>query len=88
MVNPYDISQTAEALHVALTMPAGERRARAERLRAAASAHPPAAWFASQLSALGFDVKTYSVFGDTVTEMSPGPGQVRKGSEVRLLAGF
>ena len=43
---------------------------------------------ASQLSALGFDVKTYSVFGDTVTEMSPGPGQVRKGSEVRLLAGF
>ena len=42
----------------------------------------------AQLTALGFHVQTYAVFGDTVTEMSPGPGKARKGSTVRLLAGF
>jgi trehalose 6-phosphate synthase len=52
MVNPYDVSQTADALHEALTMPVAERRARADRLRAAATAHPPAAWFTDQLTAL------------------------------------
>jgi serine/threonine-protein kinase len=43
---------------------------------------------AAQLEGLGFVVKTYAVFGDTVTEMSPSPGKARKGSTVRLLAGF
>jgi trehalose 6-phosphate synthase len=52
LVNPYDVTQTAEALHAALSMPADERRARAARMRAAASARPPARWFADQLAAL------------------------------------
>jgi trehalose 6-phosphate synthase len=52
LVNPYDITQTAAALHRALCMTPDERGARAERLLAAAIAHPPADWFAGQLAAL------------------------------------
>lgn len=52
-VNPYDISATANALHEALVMPEAERTARAERMRAAASASPPSEWFKKQLDALG-----------------------------------
>jgi trehalose 6-phosphate synthase len=53
MVNPYDVSQTAEALHRALLMPADERGERCERLAAAATALPPQRWLARQLAALG-----------------------------------
>jgi trehalose 6-phosphate synthase len=53
LVNPYDVSQTAEALHQALLMPRAERTARCERLAAAATALPPHQWFADQLAALG-----------------------------------
>ena len=52
LVNPYDVSQTAEAMHRALMMPADERLARCHRLAAAATALPPSAWLAAQLSAL------------------------------------
>ncbi|MCK7628038.1 trehalose-6-phosphate synthase [Streptomyces sp. RS10V-4] len=52
-VNPYDVGQTAEALHTALSMPDGERAARSARLAAAATALPPARWFLDQLRALG-----------------------------------
>jgi trehalose 6-phosphate synthase len=52
LVNPYDVSQTAEALHAALSMPAQERAARSARLAAAACALPPAAWLQAQLDAL------------------------------------
>ncbi|MGW0117678.1 alpha,alpha-trehalose-phosphate synthase (UDP-forming) [Streptomyces sp. NPDC003327] len=51
-VNPFDVSQTAEALHTALSMPPAERAARTERLAAAATALPPQRWFLSQLEAL------------------------------------
>lgn len=51
-VNPYDVVETAEALHTALTMPPGERTERTERLAAAATALPPARWFLEQLDAL------------------------------------
>ncbi|HEY0542736.1 MAG TPA: trehalose-6-phosphate synthase [Actinoallomurus sp.] len=53
MVNPYDVSQTAEALHQALLMPPDERAERCRRLAAAATALPPQRWLADQLSALG-----------------------------------
>lgn len=53
MVNPYDVSQTAERIHEGLLMPADERAARGRRLAAAATALPPAAWFDEQLAALG-----------------------------------
>jgi trehalose 6-phosphate synthase len=52
MVNPYDVSQTAEALHEALIMQDSERRRRARSLARQAAALPPARWFADQLAAL------------------------------------
>ncbi|MFD8636261.1 trehalose-6-phosphate synthase [Streptomyces sp. NPDC059533] len=51
-VNPYDVSETAAALHRALSMPAAERADRTKRLAAAATALPPAAWFTAQLQSL------------------------------------
>ncbi|MFF0748207.1 trehalose-6-phosphate synthase [Streptomyces sp. NPDC004267] len=51
-VNPYDVTETAEALHEALTMPAAERADRTKRLAAAATALPPQRWFLSQLAEL------------------------------------
>jgi trehalose 6-phosphate synthase len=52
VVNPYDVTGTADALHAALSMDRGERLARCERLAAAGSALPPQKWFADQLAAL------------------------------------
>lgn len=52
VVNPYDITQTAEALHSGLCMAADERAARTRAVVAAVTALPPAAWFADQLRAL------------------------------------
>jgi trehalose 6-phosphate synthase len=52
MINPYDVTETAEALHTALSMPAPERQDRHKRLLAAATALPPAEWFRQQLDAL------------------------------------
>ncbi|MBC7267320.1 MAG: trehalose-6-phosphate synthase [Streptomyces sp.] len=52
VVNPYDVVQTAEALHTALTMAPTERTDRAKRLAAAATALPPARWFLDQLNEL------------------------------------
>lgn len=51
-VNPFDVSETAEALHAALSMPATERADRTKRLAAAATALPPQRWFLNQLEAL------------------------------------
>ncbi|MGC2999674.1 alpha,alpha-trehalose-phosphate synthase (UDP-forming) [Streptomyces sp. G35A] len=52
-VNPYDVVDTARALHEALTMGPAERTERGKRLAAAATALPPAQWFLDQLNALG-----------------------------------
>ncbi|HEY3715461.1 MAG TPA: trehalose-6-phosphate synthase [Jatrophihabitantaceae bacterium] len=52
LVNPFDVSETAAALHEALAMPEDERLARAQRLRKKAVALPPAPWFRAQLDAL------------------------------------
>lgn len=51
VVNPYDVSATAAALHRALSMPQAERRERCERLIAAVTALPPTEWFSEQLAA-------------------------------------
>jgi trehalose 6-phosphate synthase len=53
VINPYDISATAEALHEALTMDEDERLERSKRLADASTALPPQRWFADQLAALG-----------------------------------
>jgi trehalose 6-phosphate synthase len=52
MINPYDVTQTARAMHDALSMPPAERLARSSRLAERGAAMPPAAWFARQLEAL------------------------------------
>jgi trehalose 6-phosphate synthase len=52
VVNPYDVSATAEALHAGLCMPAAERQRRAAAMAAAASARAPRYWLAEQLDAL------------------------------------
>ncbi|MFC5800913.1 alpha,alpha-trehalose-phosphate synthase (UDP-forming), partial [Streptomyces formicae] len=52
VVNPYDVSGTATALHQALSLPDGERAERTKRLAAAATALPPQQWFLDQLHAL------------------------------------
>ncbi len=53
LVNPYDVTATAEALHAGLCMAAGERQSRSAAVTAAASAHAPQQWLADQLAALG-----------------------------------
>jgi trehalose 6-phosphate synthase len=53
LVNPYDVTATAEALHAALSMPAAERQRRSASIAAAASARAPRQWLEEQLQALG-----------------------------------
>jgi len=52
LVNPYDVSGTAAAMHEALTLSADDRRQRSERLAKAAVALPPREWLRAQLEAL------------------------------------
>jgi trehalose 6-phosphate synthase len=52
MVNPFDITQTADALHAALEMDDAERTRRSEAMASAATSMPPSRWFADQLHAL------------------------------------
>jgi trehalose 6-phosphate synthase len=52
MVNPFDVTQTADALHEALAMDDAERTRRSEALAVAAASMPPTRWFADQLRTL------------------------------------
>jgi trehalose 6-phosphate synthase len=52
LVNPFDVSETAAALHQALVMPDAERRRRSDALAATAAASPPARWLGDQLASL------------------------------------
>lgn len=52
VVNPYDVSETARALHEGLVMPDEARRERCARLAEAGAALPPTAWLGAQLAAL------------------------------------
>jgi trehalose 6-phosphate synthase len=53
LVNPYDVTATAEALYAGLTMSADERRQRSAAIAAAAAARAPHYWLAEQLDSLG-----------------------------------
>jgi trehalose 6-phosphate synthase len=53
LINPYDVTETAEALHEALVMSDTERRRRSAALAATAAADPPARWLGGQLASLG-----------------------------------
>jgi trehalose 6-phosphate synthase len=50
-VNPFDVTATADALHAALRMGAGERSRRATHLRSTVLARTASDWLADQLSA-------------------------------------
>jgi trehalose 6-phosphate synthase len=52
LVNPYDVTGTAMAMHAALRMPPEERRERRERLAKAAVSLPPREWMRAQLATL------------------------------------
>ncbi|MBM3674274.1 MAG: trehalose-6-phosphate synthase [Actinobacteria bacterium] len=49
MVHPYDVVQTAAALHEGLMMEPAERAVRAARLRQAAVSSPPTVWLETQI---------------------------------------
>jgi trehalose 6-phosphate synthase len=53
LVNPYDVSATANALHAGLIMPATERQRRSATIAGAAAARAPRRWLAEQVEALG-----------------------------------
>jgi trehalose 6-phosphate synthase len=53
LVNPYDVSATADALHAGLTMQTAERRRRSAAIASAAAARAPRRWLAEQVEALG-----------------------------------
>jgi trehalose 6-phosphate synthase len=52
LVNPFDVSGTADALDRALSMDTDERSARTKRLADVSAALPPSQWLADQVSAL------------------------------------
>ncbi len=52
LVNPHDPDETAEALHIALTLPEAERRARWERMWQATRRHTAAGWARSFIADL------------------------------------
>jgi trehalose 6-phosphate synthase len=52
LVNPFDVSGTADALDRALSMSREERRARTDRLAEVSVRLPPSAWLAAQVAAL------------------------------------
>ena len=49
-VNPFDIEETADSIHEALTMSASERKRRATGLRDAVTARDPGDWIDEQLA--------------------------------------
>jgi trehalose 6-phosphate synthase len=51
-VNPFDVVDQAEAIHTALELPAADRRARAEAIRAHVREHDIQSWLAAQLADL------------------------------------
>ena len=53
LLNPYDVTETAQALHQGLVMPDAERRRRSAALAATAAAAPPARWLGDQIASLG-----------------------------------
>jgi trehalose 6-phosphate synthase len=52
VVNPYDVTATADAMYQGLTMPRAERDRRCAALAAAGAADPPGRWLAGQLAVL------------------------------------
>jgi trehalose 6-phosphate synthase len=56
VVNPYDVSATAQAMYEGLTMSRAQRDRCCAALGAAGAAAPPGQWLAGQLAALNVDI--------------------------------
>ena len=52
IVNPYDVTATADAIYTGLTMDPAKRRWRSERLARTAASRTPQSWFAEQIDEL------------------------------------
>jgi len=52
-INPFDVSATADALHLALGMDPAERELRHARLRSTVASRTPRDWLREQLAAAG-----------------------------------
>ncbi len=74
LVNPFDVSATAQALHEALTMPDPQRKTRSAALVEAGGALPPSAWFQAQLDGL-----------DQARPPGQGPAPARRGSRLAAI---
>ena len=70
LVNPYDVSGTAEALHAALSMPAAERQERTEAAARRGDGAAAGRWFRQQLDALDPDPHLLLTRG---TDSAQGP---------------
>jgi alpha,alpha-trehalose-phosphate synthase [UDP-forming] len=71
IVNPYDTDQTAEAIHMALEMPAEERRERMRRMRSTVREHNVYRWagnLVSELSDVRLVREDYSEVPERLTE--------------------
>ena len=79
VVNPFDITQTAKALHEALSMPDAERERRAALLADSRGGHPPQQWFADQIRALD------AAMGRASGPASPAARQPRRAHRRRGL---
>jgi trehalose 6-phosphate synthase len=55
-VNPFDLDEQADAIHAALTMPADERRRRAQELRETVASNTIEDWVEAQMK----DIEAYS----------------------------
>ena len=53
LINPYDVTATAEAMHAGLSMTTSERRRRSTAIADIASAYAPRRWLMEQVEALG-----------------------------------
>jgi trehalose 6-phosphate synthase len=51
-INPFDVAAQADAIHEALELPVGERRARLEAIKSQVREHDIAAWIEGQLEDL------------------------------------
>jgi alpha,alpha-trehalose-phosphate synthase [UDP-forming] len=76
LVNPYDIEQVAQAIHVALKMPPEERAARMQHLRRIVKEQNIYRWAAMLLSELG-EIRLENNSGDTALVASAGPVHFR-----------
>ena len=82
IVNPYDTDQCAAALHLALSMPLGEQRARMRLMRGLVQAYNVYRWTGRMLiDAAGMRSRT------RLLQRSAAPDPMRRSSEYQLEAG-